>query len=90
LRTPCHTAALHGHLDIVKFLLENINKFSSDSKKSYFMLKQRDSCGITPFMDAVMGDHLEVVDYLMRTYQVCSFWRSFEYKLNLFFTNKIN
>ena len=73
LRTPCHTAALHGHLDIVKLLLENINELTNDSNKNNFMLNQRDSCGLTPFMDAVLGDHLEILKYLMDNYKVFSY-----------------
>ena len=60
LRTPLHTACLHGHLDIVKFLLG----------KNAKLLNQRDSCGLTPFMDAVLGDHLNLVIYLIEHYKV--------------------
>jgi ankyrin repeat protein len=70
LRTPCHTAALHGHLDIIKFLLGSLDKLVSDSNNSFCMLNQRDSCGLTPFMDAILGDHLEIVKYLLENYKV--------------------
>jgi ankyrin repeat protein len=67
-RTPLHTAALHGHLRIVKLLLEKSDKL--DSKMSDKMLNEKDSCGITPFMDALLADHVEIVEYLIQNYKV--------------------
>ena len=65
-RTPLHTACLHGHLDVVRFLLGDL----PIGKQSHRMLEQRDSCNLTPFMDAILGDHVNVVEYLYEHYQV--------------------
>ena len=67
-RTPLHTTALHGHLHIVKTLLEKCDNL--DPKMSYMMLNEKDSCGITPFMDALLADHVEIVKYLIQDYKV--------------------
>jgi len=54
-RIPFHTACLHGHLSAVKLLLnENIHQ-----------IEAKDSCGITPFMDALQADHLNLIEYLI-------------------------
>ena len=59
-RTPCHTACLHGYLEILKLMLEknreNINQ----------ILKARDSCGSTPLMEAVIADNVDIVKYLFK------------------------
>ena len=44
-RTPEHTAALHGHLAVLKVL----NDFSHLSNN----ITRQDSCGTTPFIDAI-------------------------------------
>lgn len=59
-RTPCHTTCLHGHLQILKLMLEkneeNINQ----------ILTARDSCGNTPLMEAVIANHVNIVKYLLK------------------------
>lgn len=62
-RTPCHTAALHGHLGVIRLLLSK-NKENSDS-----ILNSKDSCGNTPFMEALLADHLEIVKYLLENFK---------------------
>ncbi|KAK0131995.1 Ankyrin repeat domain-containing protein 16 [Merluccius polli] len=48
LRTPLHTAAMHGCEEVVSILLQRCG-YTPDSA---------DSCGITPFMDAVRNGHI--------------------------------
>ncbi|KAG9489866.1 hypothetical protein GDO78_005668 [Eleutherodactylus coqui] len=54
-RTPLHTAAMHGCHDVVQILLERCN-YEADCK---------DSCGVTPFMDAVQNGHLQIAELLI-------------------------
>ena len=60
-RTPAHTAALHGHLNVLKLLLID---------QSNSVLNSRDNCGSTPFMEAVIADHLDIVKYLLENHNV--------------------
>ncbi|XP_017349802.1 ankyrin repeat domain-containing protein 16 isoform X1 [Ictalurus punctatus] len=60
-RTPLHTAAMHGCLEVVKILLERCD-YKPDEK---------DSCGVTPFMDAVRNGHLGVAKLLLDKHQAC-------------------
>ncbi|TSK13302.1 Ankyrin repeat domain-containing protein 16 [Bagarius yarrelli] len=60
-RTPLHTAALHGCLEVVKILLERCD-YKPDEK---------DSCGVTPFMDAVRNGHLSVAKLLLEKHNAC-------------------
>jgi len=43
LRTPLHTAAMHGRTDVVKFLLNHC----------CYKANEKDSCGTSPLMDAL-------------------------------------
>ncbi|KAM4678226.1 ankyrin repeat domain-containing protein 16 isoform 1-T1 [Discoglossus pictus] len=54
-RTPLHTAAMHGCFEVVEVLLERCN-YEPDCK---------DSCGVTPFMDAVQNGHLRIAQLLI-------------------------
>uniref|UniRef100_UPI00358F20B8 ankyrin repeat domain-containing protein 16-like isoform X1 n=1 Tax=Myxine glutinosa TaxID=7769 RepID=UPI00358F20B8 len=71
-RSPLHTAALqtnsfhypvfsalHGHLDVVAILLQRCG----------YRPDERDSCGVTPFMDALKRGHVEVARLLMDTHK---------------------
>ncbi|XP_040199216.1 ankyrin repeat domain-containing protein 16 isoform X2 [Rana temporaria] len=60
-RTPLHTAAMHGCIDVVKILLERCG-YDPDCK---------DSCGVTPFMDAVQNGHLHIAQLLLEKKKVC-------------------
>ncbi|XP_077120590.1 ankyrin repeat domain-containing protein 16 [Ranitomeya variabilis] len=60
-RTPLHTAAMHGCLDVVQILLERCS-YDPDCK---------DSCGVTPFMDAVQNGHLQIAKLLIEMKKVC-------------------
>ncbi|KAG8440052.1 hypothetical protein GDO86_006010 [Hymenochirus boettgeri] len=60
-RTPLHTAAMHGCSEVVEVLLERCN-YDPDCK---------DSCGVTPFMDAVQNGHLTIAKLLIETKKVC-------------------
>lgn len=71
-RTPLHTACLYGHLDIVKLLTDNCND----------LLIAKDSCGINPLMDALQTDQLDIVKYLLETYD--------NKTINLFDRDKLN
>ncbi|XP_071391690.1 ankyrin repeat domain-containing protein 16 [Centroberyx affinis] len=59
LRTPLHTAALHGCEDVVRILLERCG-FAPDGP---------DSCGVTAFMDAVRNGHIAVARLLLEKHQ---------------------
>ncbi|MGH0131006.1 UNVERIFIED_CONTAM: hypothetical protein FKN15_008690 [Acipenser sinensis] len=59
LRTPLHTAAMHGCVDVVKLLLDRC-QYEPDC---------RDSCGVTPFMDAVRNGHIDIAKLLMEKQQ---------------------
>lgn len=59
-RTPCHTACLHGYLEILKSMLEK------NEENINLILKTRDSCGSTPLMEAVIADNVNIVKYLLR------------------------
>ncbi|XP_066490401.1 ankyrin repeat domain-containing protein 16 isoform X2 [Tiliqua scincoides] len=54
-RTPLHTAAMHGCLEVVKVLLERCS-YEPDS---------RDKCGVTPFMDAIQSGNLDIAQLLL-------------------------
>ena len=69
-RTPAHTACLHGRLSVLQLLLESSDRISGDSNKSKGMLDVRDSCGMTPFNEAILADHVEIVQHLIDNYQV--------------------
>lgn len=60
-RTPLHTAALHGCLEVVEILLDRCD-YKPDGK---------DSCGVTPFMDAVRNGHLGVAKLLLEKHTAC-------------------
>eukprot|EP00096_Caligus_rogercresseyi_P015490 TRINITY_DN791_c0_g1_i1.p1 TRINITY_DN791_c0_g1~~TRINITY_DN791_c0_g1_i1.p1 ORF type:complete len:374 (+),score=73.35 TRINITY_DN791_c0_g1_i1:239-1360(+) len=51
-RTPLHTAALHGHSQLVERLVH------------LYEFEEEDSTGSTPIMEAVRGGHLDVVKLL--------------------------
>ncbi|XP_066561213.1 ankyrin repeat domain-containing protein 16 isoform X2 [Amia ocellicauda] len=59
LRTPLHTAAMHGCEDVVNILLD----------KCHYEPDCRDSCGVTPFMDALRNGHIEIAKQLMEKHQ---------------------
>ncbi|XP_042326140.1 ankyrin repeat domain-containing protein 16 isoform X1 [Sceloporus undulatus] len=54
-RTPLHTAAMHGCLEVVQVLLERCH-YEPDSA---------DKCGVTPFMDAIQNGHLDIAQLLL-------------------------
>ena len=54
--TPLHWAGYNGHLDIIKYFVEN----------KTFKLNQKDDEGKTPIMYARDNDHQDVVKYLNR------------------------
>ncbi|GFN88918.1 ankyrin repeat domain-containing protein 16, partial [Plakobranchus ocellatus] len=61
LRTPLHTAAaLNGRSEAVVWMLS----------KCQFLPDSPDSCGVTPFMDALRGGHMDVAKSLLRTHKV--------------------
>ncbi|XP_054169183.1 ankyrin repeat domain-containing protein 16-like [Oppia nitens] len=55
-RTPLHTAVLNGYHSLVEFLLDNCN-FDGD---------ESDSCGFTPFMEALRCDNLDICRHLQQ------------------------
>uniref|UniRef100_A0A673JZP9 Ankyrin repeat domain 16 n=1 Tax=Sinocyclocheilus rhinocerous TaxID=307959 RepID=A0A673JZP9_9TELE len=59
-RTPLHTAAMHGCEDAVKILLQSCC-YEPDGK---------DSCGVTPFMDAIRNGHIGTAKLLLENHQV--------------------
>ncbi|XP_072529141.1 ankyrin repeat domain-containing protein 16 [Salminus brasiliensis] len=58
-RTPLHTAAMHGCLEVCETLLE----------RCAYKPDEKDSCGVTPFMDAVRNGHLAVAKLLLEKHQ---------------------
>ncbi|XP_053377890.1 ankyrin repeat domain-containing protein 16-like isoform X2 [Mercenaria mercenaria] len=54
-RTPLHTAALHGHNDVLEYML-NICGYETDMK---------DSCGSTPFMDTIRIQDIDTAKLLI-------------------------
>ncbi|XDV24842.1 hypothetical protein PO909_028883 [Leuciscus waleckii] len=60
-RTPLHTAAMHGCEDAVKILLKSCC-YEPDGK---------DSCGVTPFMDAIRNGHIAIAKLLLENHQAC-------------------
>ncbi|CAH2275523.1 ankyrin repeat domain-containing 16 [Pelobates cultripes] len=60
-RTPLHTAAKHGCFEVVEVILERCD-YDPECK---------DSCGITPFMDAVQNGHLLIAQLLINKKKVC-------------------
>ncbi|XP_072922582.1 ankyrin repeat domain-containing protein 16 isoform X2 [Hemitrygon akajei] len=58
-RTPLHTAAMHGCSEVVDILLERCG-YRSDAK---------DSCGVTPFMDAVQNGHIGIAKLLLKKHK---------------------
>ncbi|XP_005320363.2 ankyrin repeat domain-containing protein 16 isoform X1 [Ictidomys tridecemlineatus] len=60
-RTPLHTAAMHGCLEAVKVLLERC-QYEPDCK---------DSCGVTPFMDAIQCGHIDIARLLLKKHEAC-------------------
>ncbi|CAG7664884.1 unnamed protein product [Allacma fusca] len=57
-RKPLHTAAMHGHLAVVEYLLQ----------KEFTDVDDTDNCGTTPLMDAVRSGSTEIVDLLVMKY----------------------
>ncbi|KAM9311770.1 ankyrin repeat domain-containing protein 16 [Gastrophryne carolinensis] len=60
-RTPLHTAAMHGCFNVVEILLQRCG-YDADCQ---------DSCGVTPFMDAVQNGHLHIAQLLVEKKKVC-------------------
>ncbi|GFR64973.1 ankyrin repeat domain-containing protein 16 [Elysia marginata] len=60
LRTPLHTAALHGRCEAISLLLSECG-YEPDCV---------DSCGVTPFMDALRGGHVDIAKVLLKTGKV--------------------
>jgi len=55
-RSPLHTAALSGNYSVVEFLLDNCD----------YACDQRDSCGVTPFMESVRVDKPDISQLFIR------------------------
>jgi len=58
-RTPEHTAALHGHTAILEILDDAQNRCKGQES-----MRRTDSCGTTPFMDAIKSGSLETLDHI--------------------------
>uniref|UniRef100_A0A8C7RWX2 Ankyrin repeat domain-containing protein 16 n=1 Tax=Oncorhynchus mykiss TaxID=8022 RepID=A0A8C7RWX2_ONCMY len=59
LRTPLHTAAMHGCEEVVSILVQRCG----------YVPDGRDSCGVTLFMDAVRNGHIFVAKLLLEKHQ---------------------
>ncbi|XP_035825421.1 ankyrin repeat domain-containing protein 16 isoform X2 [Aplysia californica] len=60
LRTPLHSSALHGHPEVVRWLLD-----SCDCDPSV-----QDSCGVTPLMDALRAGYVDTAKVLMDAFEL--------------------
>ncbi|XP_028810911.1 ankyrin repeat domain-containing protein 16 isoform X2 [Denticeps clupeoides] len=58
-RTPLHTAAMHGCEDVVRILLD----------RGQYKTDMFDSCGVTPFMDALRQGHVSIAELLLNGHQ---------------------
>lgn len=56
LRTPLHTAAMHGQLTTITYLL----------KHGAYQKDEKDSCGTTPLMDSLRFGFVDVADCLIK------------------------
>jgi len=56
-RKPIHTAAMHGHLGVIKVIAE----LSTPEE-----MNEEDHCGMTPLMDACRFGHVPVIHYLVK------------------------
>ncbi|CAD5118479.1 unnamed protein product [Dimorphilus gyrociliatus] len=54
-RSILHTACIHGHCEMVKYLL----------RKTAISVHLKDSCGLNPLMDAVKGGSVDIIDLLV-------------------------
>ena len=61
--------ALHGHLITLKLLVLKV-RAELNAASVEVMLGASDSCGYTPLMDAILGDKLDVVKFLVDINQV--------------------
>ncbi|CAG2177745.1 unnamed protein product [Oppiella nova] len=59
-RTPLHTACLCSHHRVVDFLLDNCG----------YGCDERDSCGITPFMESLRNDCVDISRLLVRKHAI--------------------
>ncbi|KAL1502591.1 hypothetical protein ABEB36_007713 [Hypothenemus hampei] len=51
-RTALHIAALHGNIDILPSLIFKVD------------INSKDACGNTPFHESILGQHIDIGDYL--------------------------
>lgn len=58
-RTPMHTAAMHGRLQAVIFLV----------KHCQYENNLKDTCGSTPLMDALRFGNIDIADYLIKEHK---------------------
>jgi ankyrin repeat protein len=61
-RTPLHSAALAGCADVVRLLVERIVNDCPCEEDVKTAVDAEDSCGSTPFFEAVRGGHVEVAE----------------------------
>uniref|UniRef100_A0A2K5DQ78 Ankyrin repeat domain-containing protein 16 n=1 Tax=Aotus nancymaae TaxID=37293 RepID=A0A2K5DQ78_AOTNA len=61
IRTPLHTAAVHGHLEAVRVFL----------KRCQYEPDCRVNCGVTPLMDAIQCGHIDITRLLLNEHGAC-------------------
>ncbi|CAF0765651.1 unnamed protein product [Adineta steineri] len=61
LSTPVHLAASQGSIEILKLM------FNSQSELRSRVVRMTDVQGMTPLHKAAMGDHVDVIEYLLET-----------------------
>lgn len=72
-----HTAALHGHLNALNLLIaysKDITWLAKDTNANennyiFQILNFKDNCGITPFMDALLADHVHIIKYFCENFK---------------------
>ncbi|NWT06675.1 ANR16 protein, partial [Mionectes macconnelli] len=60
-RTPLHTAAASS----------SVLAFFFSSPRCHYQPDSRDTCGVTPFMDAIQNGHLDIARMLLEKHQAC-------------------
>ncbi|KAM5144997.1 ankyrin repeat domain-containing protein 16 isoform 5-T5 [Callospermophilus lateralis] len=72
-KRPLHEAASMGHRDCVRYLLARGAAVDSLKKADWCQYEPdcKDSCGVTPFMDAIQCGHIDIARLLLKKHEAC-------------------